>query len=101
MDTLPLNGNFNNSYSLRKGDYNDSVQVVDCGLSLNDTAFEKMIISELVHNNLRGSSKAHNLSDSGSTQTHWISEVKELLWQSGSPNFILQMKKLSKVQHRE
>nr|XP_047915142.1 adhesion G protein-coupled receptor L2 isoform X21 [Anser cygnoides] len=61
MDTLPLNGNFNNSYSLRNGDYNDSVQVVDCGLSLNDTAFEKMIISELVHNNLRGSSKNHNL----------------------------------------
>ncbi|XP_062437942.1 adhesion G protein-coupled receptor L2 isoform X3 [Rhea pennata] len=61
MDTLPLNGNFNNSYSLRNGDYNDSVQVVDCGLSLNDTAFEKMIISELVHNNLRGSSKTHNL----------------------------------------
>ncbi|XP_032726108.1 adhesion G protein-coupled receptor L2 isoform X22 [Lontra canadensis] len=61
MDTLPLNGNFNNSYSLRKGDYNDSVQVVDCGLSLNDTAFEKMIISELVHNNLRGGSKTHNL----------------------------------------
>nr|XP_009943205.1 PREDICTED: latrophilin-2 isoform X1 [Opisthocomus hoazin] len=61
MDTLPLNGNFNNSYSLRNGDYNDGVQVVDCGLSLNDTAFEKMIISELVHNNLRGSSKNHNL----------------------------------------
>ncbi|XP_037999843.1 adhesion G protein-coupled receptor L2 isoform X15 [Motacilla alba alba] len=61
MDTLPLNGNFNNSYSLRNGDYNDSVQVVDCGLSMNDTAFEKMIISELVHNNLRGSSKNHNL----------------------------------------
>uniref|UniRef100_A0A452TGG6 Adhesion G protein-coupled receptor L2 n=1 Tax=Ursus maritimus TaxID=29073 RepID=A0A452TGG6_URSMA len=61
MDTLPLNGNFNNSYSLRKGDYNDSVQVVDCGLSLNDTAFEKMIISELVHNNLRGGGKTHNL----------------------------------------
>ncbi|XP_063113859.1 adhesion G protein-coupled receptor L2 isoform X15 [Cavia porcellus] len=61
MDTLPLNGNFNNSYSLRKGDYSDSVQVVDCGLSLNDTAFEKMIISELVHNNLRGGGKTHNL----------------------------------------
>ncbi|XP_041507351.1 adhesion G protein-coupled receptor L2 isoform X21 [Microtus oregoni] len=61
MDTLPLNGNFNNSYSLRKGDYHDGVQVVDCGLSLNDTAFEKMIISELVHNNLRGGNKAHNL----------------------------------------
>lgn len=49
--TLPLNGNFNNSYSLHN--YGDGVQVVDCGLSLNDTAFEKMIISELVHNNLR------------------------------------------------
>ncbi|XP_041446236.1 adhesion G protein-coupled receptor L2 isoform X2 [Xenopus laevis] len=61
MDTLPLNGNFNNSYSLRNGDYSDGVQVVDCGLSLNDTAFEKMIISELVHNNLRSSSKIHNL----------------------------------------
>ncbi|XP_029393501.1 adhesion G protein-coupled receptor L2 isoform X25 [Mus pahari] len=61
MDTLPLNGNFNNSYSLRKADYHDSVQVVDCGLSLNDTAFEKMIISELVHNNLRGGNKTHNL----------------------------------------
>ncbi|KAM6168409.1 adhesion G protein-coupled receptor L2 isoform 15-T15 [Erethizon dorsatum] len=61
MDTLPLNGNFNNSYSLRKGDYNDSVKVVDCGLSLNDTAFEKMIISELVHNNLRGGGKTHSL----------------------------------------
>lgn len=62
MDTLPLNGNFNNSYSLRKGDYTDGVQVVDCGLSLNDTAFEKMIISELVHNNLRGGGgKTHNL----------------------------------------
>uniref|UniRef100_A0A4X2KWM0 Adhesion G protein-coupled receptor L2 n=1 Tax=Vombatus ursinus TaxID=29139 RepID=A0A4X2KWM0_VOMUR len=61
MDTLPLNGNFYNSYSLRNGDYSESVQVVDCGLSLNDTAFEKMIISELVHNNLRGSGKNHNL----------------------------------------
>ncbi|KAL1772494.1 adhesion G protein-coupled receptor L2 isoform X2 [Sigmodon hispidus] len=61
MDTLPLNGNFNNSYSLRKGDYHDAVQVVDCGLNLNDTAFEKMIISELVHNNLRGGNKTHNL----------------------------------------
>ncbi|XP_056671419.1 adhesion G protein-coupled receptor L2 isoform X6 [Monodelphis domestica] len=61
MDTLPLNGNFNNSYSLRNGDYSESVHVVDCGLSLNDTAFEKMIISELVHNNLRGGGKNHNL----------------------------------------
>ncbi|MGH0154611.1 UNVERIFIED_CONTAM: hypothetical protein FKN15_036119, partial [Acipenser sinensis] len=61
MDTLPLNGNFNNSYSLRNGDYNDSVQVMDCGLSLDDAAFEKMIISELVHNNLRACNKNHNI----------------------------------------
>uniref|UniRef100_A0A1A8L8J1 Latrophilin 2 n=1 Tax=Nothobranchius pienaari TaxID=704102 RepID=A0A1A8L8J1_9TELE len=59
MDTLPLNGNFNNSYSLRNGDFGDSVQVVDCGLSLDDAAFEKMIISELVHNNLRACTKSH------------------------------------------
>ena len=59
MDTLPLNGNFNNSYSLRNGDYGDSVQVVDCGLSLDDAAFEKMIISELVHNNLRAKNHHH------------------------------------------
>nr|XP_020452354.1 adhesion G protein-coupled receptor L2 isoform X14 [Monopterus albus] len=59
MDTLPLNGNFNNSYSLRNGDFGDSVQVVDCGLSLDDAAFEKMIISELVQNNLRACNKSH------------------------------------------
>uniref|UniRef100_A0A665WAL9 Adhesion G protein-coupled receptor L2a n=1 Tax=Echeneis naucrates TaxID=173247 RepID=A0A665WAL9_ECHNA len=59
MDTLPLNGNFNNSYSLCNGDFGDSVQVVDCGLSLDDAAFEKMIISELVHNNLRACNKSH------------------------------------------
>ncbi|XP_037830108.1 adhesion G protein-coupled receptor L2 isoform X31 [Kryptolebias marmoratus] len=59
MDTLPLNGNFNNSYSLRNGDFGNSVQVVDCGLSLDDAAFEKMIISELVHNNLRACNKSH------------------------------------------
>uniref|UniRef100_A0A3Q1AJG2 Adhesion G protein-coupled receptor L1a n=1 Tax=Amphiprion ocellaris TaxID=80972 RepID=A0A3Q1AJG2_AMPOC len=44
METLPLNGNFNNSYSLRSGPASGG----------GGTAFEKMIISELVHNNLRG-----------------------------------------------
>ncbi|XP_030257954.1 adhesion G protein-coupled receptor L2b.1 isoform X1 [Sparus aurata] len=56
MDTLPLNGNFNNSYSLRDDDY-ESVGVRAPGelggLNLDDAAFEKMIISEIVHNNLR------------------------------------------------
>ncbi|XP_071782576.1 adhesion G protein-coupled receptor L2b.1 [Centroberyx gerrardi] len=56
MDTLPLNGNFNNSYSLRDDDYEDvGVRAPGDlgGLNLDDAAFEKMIISELVHNNLR------------------------------------------------
>nr|XP_057921671.1 adhesion G protein-coupled receptor L2-like isoform X12 [Doryrhamphus excisus] len=56
MDTLPLNGNFNNSYSLRDDDY-ETVGVRAPGdvggLNLDDAAFEKMIISEIVHNNLR------------------------------------------------
>lgn len=33
---------------------------MDCGLSLNDIVFEKMIILELVYNNLWGSSKIYN-----------------------------------------
>ncbi|KAJ8371788.1 hypothetical protein AAFF_G00302120 [Aldrovandia affinis] len=53
MDTLPLNGNFNNSYSLGKGDLGEGGQVAPCPLALDDAAFEKMIISELVQNNLR------------------------------------------------
>uniref|UniRef100_A0A8D2E243 GPCR family 2 latrophilin C-terminal domain-containing protein n=1 Tax=Sciurus vulgaris TaxID=55149 RepID=A0A8D2E243_SCIVU len=59
MDTLPLNGNFNNSYSLRSGDFppGDGGPEPPRGRNLADAAaFEKMIISELVHNNLRGSS---------------------------------------------
>uniref|UniRef100_A0A3Q3STP8 GPCR family 2 latrophilin C-terminal domain-containing protein n=1 Tax=Mastacembelus armatus TaxID=205130 RepID=A0A3Q3STP8_9TELE len=50
METLPLNGNFNNSYSLRKALGGEGIR-----RNLSDAAaFEKMIISELVHNNLRG-----------------------------------------------
>ncbi|KAA0705234.1 Adhesion G protein-coupled receptor L1 [Triplophysa tibetana] len=78
METLPLNGNFNNSYSLRSvggvGGPGGSCDFLGGGDSpppllnprgsetlggirrnLSDAAaFEKMIISELVHNNLRG-----------------------------------------------
>ncbi|XP_054615709.1 adhesion G protein-coupled receptor L1 isoform X6 [Dunckerocampus dactyliophorus] len=79
METLPLNGNFNNSYSLRGGpggggscDFlsggsgespppllnpRGSETLGGGGIrrNLSDAAaFEKMIISELVHNNLRG-----------------------------------------------
>ncbi|XP_077590254.1 adhesion G protein-coupled receptor L1-like isoform X2 [Stigmatopora nigra] len=83
METLPLNGNFNNSYSLRGGpgtvvggggggscDFlsggggGDSPppllnprtsETLGGRRNLSDAAaFEKMIISELVHNNLRG-----------------------------------------------
>lgn len=81
METLPLNGNFNNSYSLRSGPGSGgggSCDFLNGGggespppllnprgsealggggirRNLSDAAaFEKMIISELVHNNLRG-----------------------------------------------
>uniref|UniRef100_A0A8C1BY96 Adhesion G protein-coupled receptor L2b, tandem duplicate 1 n=1 Tax=Cyprinus carpio carpio TaxID=630221 RepID=A0A8C1BY96_CYPCA len=55
MDTLPLNDNFNNSYSQREDDYEDPALCCPPAdaLRLDDVAFEKMIISELVHNNLR------------------------------------------------
>lgn len=75
METLPLNGNFNNSYSLRAGRQGGSCDFLGGGSdespppllnprgaetlggiqrNLSDAAaFEKMIISELVHNNLR------------------------------------------------
>ncbi|XP_067218567.1 adhesion G protein-coupled receptor L2-like isoform X1 [Chanodichthys erythropterus] len=53
MDTLPLNDNFNNSYSLREDDYEDPALSCPTTVHLDDAAFEKMIISELVHNNLR------------------------------------------------
>uniref|UniRef100_A0AAQ5ZN74 Adhesion G protein-coupled receptor L1a n=1 Tax=Amphiprion ocellaris TaxID=80972 RepID=A0AAQ5ZN74_AMPOC len=55
METLPLNGNFNNSYSLRSGPASGGGGSCDfLGGGGGETAFEKMIISELVHNNLRG-----------------------------------------------
>ncbi|XP_077474262.1 adhesion G protein-coupled receptor L1-like isoform X4 [Stigmatopora argus] len=78
METLPLNGNFNNSYSLRGGPGTGggscdflgggsgdsppppllnprSSETLGGRRNLSDAvAFEKMIISELVHNNLRG-----------------------------------------------
>uniref|UniRef100_A0A4W5QSB5 Adhesion G protein-coupled receptor L1a n=1 Tax=Hucho hucho TaxID=62062 RepID=A0A4W5QSB5_9TELE len=53
MDTLPLNGNFNNSYSLRSVGPTLGGDGIRRNLS-DAAAFEKMIISELVHNNLRG-----------------------------------------------
>ncbi|XP_062386988.1 adhesion G protein-coupled receptor L1 [Sardina pilchardus] len=65
METLPLNGNFNNSYSLRSRpgggspppllNPRGSETLGGIRRNLSDAAaFEKMIISELVHNNLRG-----------------------------------------------
>ncbi|KAF7249122.1 Adhesion G protein-coupled receptor L1 [Varanus komodoensis] len=71
MDTLPLNGNFNNSYSLRSGDFPaDGTKMADCRRNLSDAAaFEKMIISELVHNNLRGGGSGVAKGGGGSTET--------------------------------
>ncbi|KAM5169919.1 adhesion G protein-coupled receptor L1 isoform 2-T2 [Mantella aurantiaca] len=59
LPPLPLNGNFNNSYSLRAGDFPPDPSKLGDGGRRNiadAAAFEKMIISELVHSNLRGKS---------------------------------------------
>ncbi|XP_064262180.1 adhesion G protein-coupled receptor L1-like, partial [Passer domesticus] len=63
-EPLPLNGNFNNSYSLRGGPEGGPGGVAPgrggCpGAPPDAAALEKMIISELVHNNLRGGGSAH------------------------------------------
>uniref|UniRef100_A0A8C5H1Q7 Adhesion G protein-coupled receptor L1-like n=2 Tax=Gouania willdenowi TaxID=441366 RepID=A0A8C5H1Q7_GOUWI len=71
METLPLNGNFNNSYSLR------GVPAVDGNTRRNLTdaaAFEKMIISELVHNNLRGGRCPHGV-ERGTAVTNQDSSI--------------------------
>uniref|UniRef100_A0A3B3TKJ6 Adhesion G protein-coupled receptor L1 n=1 Tax=Poecilia latipinna TaxID=48699 RepID=A0A3B3TKJ6_9TELE len=54
METLPLNGNFNNSYSMRSGPAGGGGGSCTRRNLSDAAAFEKMIISELVHNNLRG-----------------------------------------------
>uniref|UniRef100_A0A3Q2DK75 Adhesion G protein-coupled receptor L1a n=1 Tax=Cyprinodon variegatus TaxID=28743 RepID=A0A3Q2DK75_CYPVA len=54
METLPLNGNFNNSYSIRSGPSGGGGGGSTRRNLTDAAAFEKMIISELVHNNLRG-----------------------------------------------
>ncbi|XP_075459543.1 adhesion G protein-coupled receptor L3 isoform X2 [Ascaphus truei] len=51
MDTLPLNGNHGNSYSIASGEYlSDCVQIIDRGFNHNETALEKKILKELTSN---------------------------------------------------
>ncbi|XP_067413001.1 adhesion G protein-coupled receptor L3 isoform X5 [Emydura macquarii macquarii] len=52
MDTLPLNGNHGNSYSLTSGEYlSNCVQIIDRGYNNhNETALEKKILKELTSN---------------------------------------------------
>ncbi|XP_069776278.1 adhesion G protein-coupled receptor L3-like isoform X3 [Narcine bancroftii] len=51
MDTLPLNGNHGNSYSIARGEYlSDCVQIIDRGYNPNETALEKKILKELTSN---------------------------------------------------
>ncbi|XP_038615713.1 adhesion G protein-coupled receptor L3 isoform X4 [Tachyglossus aculeatus] len=53
MDTLPLNGNHGNSYSLASGEYlSNCVQIIDRGYNHNETALEKKILKELTSNYL-------------------------------------------------
>uniref|UniRef100_A0A3B3RTQ3 Adhesion G protein-coupled receptor L3 n=1 Tax=Paramormyrops kingsleyae TaxID=1676925 RepID=A0A3B3RTQ3_9TELE len=51
MDTLPLNGNHGNSYSMASGDYmSDCVQIIDRGYNHKETTLEKKILKELASN---------------------------------------------------
>ncbi|XP_054995543.1 adhesion G protein-coupled receptor L3 isoform X15 [Sorex araneus] len=51
MDTLPLNGNHGNSYSIASGEYlSNCVQIIDRGYTHNETALEKKILKELTSN---------------------------------------------------
>lgn len=51
MDTLPLNGNHGNSYSIAGGEYlSNCVQIIDRGYNHNETALEKKILKELTSN---------------------------------------------------
>ncbi|XP_034020801.1 adhesion G protein-coupled receptor L3-like isoform X4 [Thalassophryne amazonica] len=51
MDTLPLNGNHGNSYSIASADYmSDCVQIIDRGYNHKETTLEKKILKELTAN---------------------------------------------------
>ncbi|KAJ8271354.1 hypothetical protein COCON_G00102130 [Conger conger] len=51
MDTLPLNGNHGNSYSMASGEYlSDCVQIIDRGYNHKETTLEKKILKELTSN---------------------------------------------------
>ncbi|XP_012509426.1 PREDICTED: latrophilin-3, partial [Propithecus coquereli] len=51
MDTLPLNGNHGNSYSIASSEYlSNCVQIIDRGYNHNETALEKKILKELTSN---------------------------------------------------
>nr|XP_003220628.1 PREDICTED: adhesion G protein-coupled receptor L3 isoform X8 [Anolis carolinensis] len=51
MDTLPLNGNHGNSYSIASSEYlSNCVQIIDHSYNQNETALEKKILKELTSN---------------------------------------------------
>ncbi|XP_036406675.1 adhesion G protein-coupled receptor L3-like isoform X3 [Megalops cyprinoides] len=51
MDTLPLNGNHGNSYSIASGEYmSDCVQIIDRSYNHKETTLEKKILKELTSN---------------------------------------------------
>nr|XP_020855478.1 adhesion G protein-coupled receptor L3 isoform X5 [Phascolarctos cinereus] len=51
MDTLPLNGNHGNNYSIASSEYlSNCVQIIDRGYNHNETALEKKILKELTSN---------------------------------------------------
>uniref|UniRef100_A0A8D1QGM9 Adhesion G protein-coupled receptor L3 n=1 Tax=Sus scrofa TaxID=9823 RepID=A0A8D1QGM9_PIG len=65
MDTLPLNGNHGNSYSIASGEYlSNCVQIIDRGYNHNETALEKKILKELTSNYIPSYLNNHERSSS-------------------------------------
>ncbi|KAM5271323.1 adhesion G protein-coupled receptor L3 isoform 10-T10 [Ctenodactylus gundi] len=63
MDTLPLNGNHGNSYSIASGEYlSNCVQIIDRGYTHNETALEKKILKELTSNYIPSYLNSHERS---------------------------------------
>ncbi|XP_036191074.1 adhesion G protein-coupled receptor L3 isoform X5 [Myotis myotis] len=63
MDTLPLNGNHANSYSIASGEYlSNCVQIIDRGYNHNETALEKKILKELTSNYIPSYLNSHERS---------------------------------------
>ncbi|XP_060546280.1 adhesion G protein-coupled receptor L3 isoform X26 [Pantherophis guttatus] len=64
MDTLPLNGNHGNSYSIASSEYlSNCVQIIDHSYNHSETALEKKILKELTSNYIPSYLNKHECSN--------------------------------------